>query len=137
MRARFRHERSLHDLDELRSVLDEAADAMRSVGEVVEKRPSPGWTEDALSVIRPLRARLALRLGLEHGLSMATVAMIMALEEVQHLYARTSIKTEEDEENFWIDLEYLQDDASVIADSFLAEAQKTVGAHLAIQDAPR
>ncbi len=136
MQARFRHERSLHDLDELRSLLDEAAEAMRSVGEVAERPSGPAWVDESLSVIRPLKSRLALRLGLEHNLTKSVTAIITVLEEVENLYARAAITTEEDEDDFWIDLEYLRLEASEVAESFLVEAQQTVGAHLAIPEAP-
>jgi len=46
MRARFRHERSLHDVDELRTMLDDAAEAIREVRSTVAKPSGPGWLED-------------------------------------------------------------------------------------------
>ncbi len=134
MQARFRHERSLHDVDELRTVLDDAAEAIREVRSVVAKPPGPGWLEKGLAHLKPIQSKLALRLGAKHHLTESAVRVVEALEDFEGLYASVELRTEEDEDEFWASFEAIRDEVGYCADRFLEDAQETVGARLAVED---
>jgi len=87
MQARFRHERSLHDVDELRSVLDEAAEAIRAVRSIVAKPSGPEWLETGLAHLKPVQSKLAIRLGANHRLTESAASVVEALEDIESLYA--------------------------------------------------
>jgi hypothetical protein len=134
MRARFRHERTLHDVDELRAVLDEAADAIRTVRGVVSKPTGPEWLEEGLARLKPVQSKLALRLGAKHLLTESAGAVIEALEDIEGLYASAELRTEEDEDEFWASFEAMRDEVSYCADRFLEDAQESVGAQLSVEN---
>jgi hypothetical protein len=134
MRARFRHERSLHDLDELRTMLDDAAEAIREVRSIVAKPSGPGWLEEGLARLKPTQSKLALRLGAKHHLTKSADRVVEALEDFEGLYASVELRTEEDEDEFWTSFEAIRDEVGYCADRFLEDAQETVGARFAVED---
>jgi hypothetical protein len=134
MRARFRHERTLHDVDELRAVLDEAADTIREVRSTVAKPSGPEWLDEGLARLKPVQSKLALRLGATHRLTQSASAVVEALEDIEGLYASVVLRTEEDEDEFWASFEAMRDEVGYCADRFLEDAQRTVGAQLSFED---
>ncbi len=134
MQAQFRHERSLHDVDELRAVLDEAADAIRTVRSVVAKPTGPEWLEEGLARLKPVQSKLALRLGAKHRLTHSANTVVEALEDFEGLYVSVELRTEEDEDEFWASFEVIRDEVGYCADRFLKDAQETVGAQLLVED---
>lgn len=134
MRARFRHERSLHDVDELRAVLDEATEAIRAVRSIVAKPAGPEWLEEGLARLEPIQSKLALRLGTTHPLTESIRSVIEALQDIEGLYASAELGTEADEDEFWTSFEAMRDEVGYCADGFLENAQRTVGAQLSIED---
>jgi hypothetical protein len=134
MQARFRHERSLHDVDELRSVLDEAAEAIRAVRTIVAKPSDPEWLEAGLAHLKPVQSKLAIRLGANHRLTESATSVVEALEDIESLYASAELRTEQDEDEFWALFEAMRDEFGYCADRFLEDAQETVGAQLSVED---
>jgi hypothetical protein len=134
MRARFRHERSLHDLDELRGLLDEAADAIRSVRAAVNDPQNATGVEDGLALLRPLHSRLALRLGADNHLTHDSSEVIEALDFIEEHYENLSFNSEQEEDEFMDTLDALKDEARDAFDRFLEHAQQIVGAQLLIPD---
>jgi hypothetical protein len=134
MRARFLHERTLHDVDELRAVLDEAADAIRAVRSVVAKPSGPEWLEEGLARLQPVRSKLGLRLGVHHRVTEGAGAVVEALRDIAGLYASVELRSEEDEDEFWASFEAMRDEVGYCADRFLEDAQETVGARLSVED---
>jgi hypothetical protein len=134
MRARFRHERTLHDVDELRAVLDDAAEAIREVRNVVAKPSSPGWLDEGLARLRPVQSKLALRLGAHHRLAESSSAVVEALEDFEDLYASAELDTEADEDVFWDSFDAIRGEVGNSADRFLENAREMVGTRLAVED---
>ena len=134
MQARFRHERELHDVDELRAVLDEAADAIRAVRSTAAEPSSPGWLEQGLARMEPIHAKLALRLGSSHRLSESARSLVEVLQDIDGLYASAALRTESDEDDFWASFEAMREEVGIRADRFLEDAQRTVGSQLLITD---
>jgi hypothetical protein len=134
MRTRFRHESSLHDVDGLRAVLDEAAEAIRAVRSVVAKPTGPEWLDEGLAPLKPVQSKLALRLGAKHRLTESASAVVETLEDIENLYASVELRTEEDEDGFWASFEAMRDEVGYCADRFLEDAKKTVGARLSVED---
>jgi hypothetical protein len=134
MLARFRHERSLHDVDELRRILDEAADTIRSTRELVANPTAPGWLDESLASLAPIQSRLELRLGTDRQLTEGVGTVVEALRDIEGLYASAELRTEEDEDTFWDTFNAMRDEVRYCADSFLETARETVGVHLSAPD---
>jgi hypothetical protein len=134
MLARFRHERSLHDVDELRAVLDDAAETIREVRGVVTKPTGPEWLEEGLARLKPVQSKLGLRLGAKHPLTWSASTVVEALEDIEGLYASVKLRTEKDEDEFWASFEMMREEVGYCADRFLEDAQETVGARLLVED---
>jgi len=132
--ARFRHERSLHDVDELRRILDEAADAIRSTRELVANPTGPGWLAEGLARFVPIQDRLELRLGADHPLTESVCTVVEALRDIEGLHASVELRTEEDEDTFWATFNAMRDEVAYCSDRFREAAQETVGAHLSVSD---
>jgi hypothetical protein len=134
LQARLRHERQVHDVDELRGILDEAAETIRGVRNTVARPPGPGWIEDGTAALEPLEARLAIRLGEDNRVTEAVAAVLEALATIQQHYELNAqgMASEEDEDEFWATLDALRDDVSQQADEFFSAARSVAGARLAM-----
>jgi hypothetical protein len=132
IQARFHHERYLHDVDELRDMLDEAAEAIRSTRKLVANPTGPGWLDESLARLTPVESRLALRLPLNHPLTASAQAVVQALQDIENLYASAELNGEEDEDAFWSEFQAKRDEVAYSTDHFLETARETVGAHLSL-----
>lgn len=130
--TRLRHERQIHDVDELRGILDEAAETIRDVRDTVARPSGPRWVEDGIATLEPLEARLAIRLGEESQVTEAVAAIRESLATIQQHYELNagSIASEEDEDEFWTGLDGLRGDVNRQAEEFFAAARNVAGARL-------
>ena len=96
-------------MDELRTMLDDAAEAIREVRSIVAKPSGPGWLEEGLARLKPTQSKLALRLGAKHHLTKSTDSVVEALEDFEGLYASVELRTEEDQDEFWTSFEAIRD----------------------------
>jgi hypothetical protein len=132
--ARFSHERSLHDVDELRLMLDVATEAIHSTRELVAHPTRPGWLDESLARLTPIQRRLELRLGADHKLAVSAGAVVEALKDIEDHYASVELRTERDEDRFWDTFNAMRDEVAYCTDRFLADAQETVGTRLSVSD---
>jgi hypothetical protein len=137
LRDRFAHERSLHDIDELRTILDEAAAAIRQVRDSVDRPEGPGWADEGIVSLEPLEVRLLIRLGPDDPVTVAVSDMLGDLFEIQDHYASNakSIRSEESEEEFWDALDAMRWGVRDHANGFVHAAREAVGARLALPEA--
>jgi hypothetical protein len=124
-------------VDELREMLDEAAEAIRSTRKLVADPPGPGWLDESLDRLTPIESRLALRLPGNHPLTTSARAVVEALQDIENLYASAELNSEEDEDAFWSEFEAMRDEVAYSTDHFLETARETVGARLSLLDDDR
>jgi hypothetical protein len=136
MQARRRHERSLHDVDELRNILDEGAETIRRVRDTVARPEGPRWVEEGLTALEPLHSKLAIRLGQEEALTRAVRDLLGLLQTIKEHYELNAprIKSEEAEDVFWHRLEMLRTEVGIYANRFLVEAHQAAGARLTLSE---
>ncbi len=135
---RFAHERSLHDVDELRDILDDAADAIRQVRFTVAKPAGPDWVEEGLVRLVPLQQRLIIRLKPDAAVTNVVGRCIAILRRIDALYDEhaRSIDSEEAEDAFWDAFEALRDEFAAEADQYIDAARGMVGSRLVVRDSP-
>jgi hypothetical protein len=132
MQARLQHERSLHDVDELRSILDAAADAIRVVQRSVANPKEPDWVETGLQRLEPIYVQLSIRIGTTDPVTVAAFDTVEALREIAEHYTSAEISTEEEENEFFTTLDALRDEIRISGSRFIQAAQETAGAKLAV-----
>jgi hypothetical protein len=104
-------------VDELRDLLDEAAEAIRSTRKLVADPPMPGWLDESLDRLTPTESRLALRLPRNHPLTASAQTVVEALQDIEKLYA-SELNSEEDEDAFWSEFEAMRDEVTYSTDRF-------------------
>jgi hypothetical protein len=123
-------------VDELREILDEAAETIRSVRGTVARPSGPGWVESGIASLEPLEARLAIRLGEESKVTEAVAAVLESLATTEQHYELNAhgIASEDDEDEFWVGLDALRDDVGGQAEEFFSAARSVAGARLAMPE---
>ena len=134
-RATLRHERVLHDVDELRSLVDQGADALRVVREKVRERESSSWLDQSLAALEPLETRFVVRLGADNDVALAVRDAVAGLDALTDLYETVTLHTEGDEDRFWEEFERLATNVVEAIDAYYDAARRLVSARLQVASA--
>lgn len=135
LQARLHHERTLHDIDELRDILDETGETMRRVRNAVAHPAGPGWVEEGIQILEPLEARLLTRLGPDEDAARAVGMFLETLRAIEDHYASSATNSEDQEDQFWDVLEAHRGEAEYQATQYFKAASAIPGARLALAEA--
>lgn len=137
-RRRIDHERTLHDVDELRGLLDEAAETIRSVRDTVARPEGTGWLDAGIADLERLESRLIIRLGPDDPVTTAEIRCLDALRSIRKLYEvdAPEIGTDAEEEEFWDRFEALRDQYAQRATQYFDACREIVGSRLVVRESP-